>query len=290
MAILIVLPILFVLMYDLGLSLGPDDFKRVLKAPRPLILGTLGQLILLPVIAFLIGTVFNLSPVYFLGLMLIACCPGGSSSNIFSMLAKGDVALSVSLTTVSSVVTLFTMPLILNLRLWGSGAEGVNISLPVTNLLMQNAVTMLLPVILGIITRRYAPKAAGKIERALSKTAFPALVILATIFFVQNRAEISANIGELGVCTALLMVAACFSAALLCRIFRTTAKIRRTLVIEIGMQNAAQAIALAASPFVFGNALIAMPAVLYAMFMNLILLVYIAPAVFGLRPEQVQNS
>ena len=153
-------------MFDLGLTLKPSDFVLIAKRPGAMVTGLFGQLILLPAIAWCLVPIFQLPPIFFIGIMLIACCPGGSSSNVFSMLAKGDVALSVSLTAVSSIVTLFTVPLILQ---WTTTYIGtaVGVQLPVGNLLMQNLVTMLLPIVLGILCRRYFDKAAMKIERVL---------------------------------------------------------------------------------------------------------------------------
>ena len=95
-------------MFDLGLTLKPSDFVLIAKRPGAMLTGLFGQLILLPAIAGCLVSIFQLPPIFFIGIMLIACCPGGSSSNVFSMLAKGDVALSVSLTAVSSIVTLFS--------------------------------------------------------------------------------------------------------------------------------------------------------------------------------------
>ena len=106
-SIYIVLPILTVLMFDLGLTLQGKDFLLVLKRGRAVIAGLLGQLVVLPLIAWALAAVLDLSPLMTIGLVLIACCPGGSSSNVFSKLAKGDVALSVSLTAVSSIVDIF---------------------------------------------------------------------------------------------------------------------------------------------------------------------------------------
>ena len=97
-AVWIVLPILTLLMFELGLTLEIKDFKLFRQRPYPIIAGLIGQIILLPVLAFALGYLFHLEPLFFIGLVLIACSPGGSSSNIFSMIAKGDVALSVSLT------------------------------------------------------------------------------------------------------------------------------------------------------------------------------------------------
>ena len=274
-SILIVLPILTLLMFDLGLSLEFKDFLMVVKRPRAMFAGMLGQLVLLPLLAFLLVRTLGLEPAIAIGVMLIACCPGGSSSNVFSKLAGGDVALSVSLTAVSSVVTLATMPLLMQ---WVAGVFGkaVNISLPVGNLLVQNLVTMLLPILVGILIRRHLPTAAGKISAVLSKLAFPLLMLLAGLFFIGNREAIISNFAVLGLTvTALLLTAICL-AALLCLAFRLVRKERRTIVIEVGMQNAAQAIAVATSPFVFNDPQIAIPAIIYALMMNVVLLVYVA--------------
>ena len=149
-SILIVLPILTVLMFDLGLTLEGKDFLLVLKRFKAFTAGLAGQIIILPLIAWGIASLLNLSPMMSIGLVLIACCPGGSSSNVFSKLAKGDVALSVSLTAISRIVTLFTLPPVMQAVNAHTGAAA-GIHLPVRNLLMQNIVTMLLPILLGIL-------------------------------------------------------------------------------------------------------------------------------------------
>lgn len=273
-SIFIVLPILTVLMFDLGLTLQGKDFMLVLKRGKAVIAGMLGQLVLLPLIAWGVATILNLSELMTIGLMLIACCPGGSSSNVFSKLAKGDVALSVSLTGVSSIITLFTIPLIMQVTTAHTG-EAIGIHLPVKNLLMQNIVTMLLPIILGILIRKRWQNAAYRIDRVLSKLAFPALMFLAAVFFIQHRATIAENFSTLGIATTMLLLCAIALALVLCLIFRLKTQERRTIVIEVGMQNAAQAIAIASSPFVFNDGRIAIPAIIYALMMNVILLIYV---------------
>lgn len=273
-SIFIVLPILTVLMFDLGLTLQGKDFLLVLKRGKAVIAGMLGQLVLLPLIAWGVATILNLSELMTIGLMLIACCPGGSSSNVFSKIAKGDVALSVSLTGVSSIITLFTIPLIMQVTTAHTG-EAIGIHLPVKNLLMQNIVTMLLPIILGILIRKRWQNAAYKIDRVLSKLAFPALMFLAAVFFIQHRATIAENFSTLGIATTMLLLCAIALALVLCLIFRLKTQERRTIVIEVGMQNAAQAIAIASSPFVFNDGRIAIPAIIYALMMNVILLIYV---------------
>lgn len=274
-SILLVLPILTVLMFDLGLSLRVSDFVNIFKRPKAMFAGLAGQLIILPLIALGLGLLFGLQTEFFIGLMLIACCPGGSSSNIFSKLAKGDVALSVSLTAFSSVITLFTLPLIMQITTSRLG-EAVGISLPVGNLLKQNLITMLLPIVLGICLRLYAEGAALKIDKVLSKCAFPALMLLAGIFFVQNKEVIIKNFGTLGLTAGALILSSILVAAAMSVILRLKKTEKRTIVIEVGMQNAAQAIAVATSPFVFANAVIATPAIIYALLMNVVLLIYVA--------------
>lgn len=272
--IFIVLPILTVLMFDLGLTLEGKDFLLVIRRYKAVLAGMIGQLVVLPLLAWTIAQALHLSPIFTIGLVLIACCPGGSSSNIFSMLAKGDVALSVSLTAISSLITLGTIPFILQ---WTTASVGdaVGVTLPIGNLLVQNLLTMLVPILLGIGVRRFWPTVAARIERVLSRLAFPALMLLAGIFFVQHRTTIVDNFLTLGTAVTVLLLCAIGVAALLCVLFRLHRQERRTIVIEVGMQNAAQAIAIASSPFVFADGRFAIPAILYALMMNVVLLCYV---------------
>jgi len=271
----IVLPILTVLMFDLGLTLKLKDFYQVVTKPKAFFVALTGQIVLLPLIALGLGHAFGLEPVFFIGLMLIACSPGGSSSNIFSRLAGGDVALSVTLTAASSLITLITLPLLMGFVTASEGSQ-VGITLPVGNLLKQNLLLMLLPVVIGIIINYCWENAAKSIDKVLSKAAFPALMLLVTIFFAQHYKTIFANLGRLGICVTALILIAIFCAAMLARIFKIDGAQKRTVNIEVGMQNAAQAIALATSPFVFNNPQMAIPAILYSLMMNVVLLIYVA--------------
>ena len=285
--IFIVLPILTILMFDLGLTLKPQDFKLIAQRPKPVIVGLIGQIILLPLIAWAIIqflSTFNiqLSTLFLIGIMLVACSPGGSSSNVFSMLAKGDVALSITLTACSSIITLFTLPLIMawvtseGLRVTGYGLqEAIDIHLPIGNLLVQNIVLMVVPIGIGFIVNIFREQAAAKIHNVLKRIAMPALVLLVTVFFLQHKQTIVAEFASLGLTMTILILATTGCGALLAWLLKLTAKERRTLVIEIGMQNAAQAITIACSPFIFNNEVIAIPAIIYALMMNLILLAYV---------------
>ena len=276
-SIWIVIPVLLVLMFLLGTDLDKKAFTNVAKSPKAVIAGTIGQIILLPLIAFGIAWVLKLPPVYFIGLVLVACCPGGSSSNVFSMLAKGDVALSVTLTAISSIVTLITLPFIMSgVAEFVSLQNNVEVVLPVGKLLVQNIVLLFAPMLVGIMLRHFRPEAARKVNRILGKCAFPALMLLAGVFFLQYTKEIMENFRILGVAASALILAAMLCSSLLSRAGRFTAGVRRTIVIEVGMQNAAQAIAIASSPLIFNSGEMAIPAIIYALLMNVILLLYVA--------------
>ena len=286
MAIWIVLPILTLLMFDLGLSLRLEDFAKVFRQPWPLAIALFGQIILLPAIALGLAWAFRLAPVFFIGFILIACCPGGSSSNVFSKLAGGDVALSVTLTAISSIITLFTIPVIMS---WATDlvGESVGISLPVGNLIKQNLLLMLLPVVLGIVFHYAWPAGAQKTDKVLGRLAFPLLLVLITVFYIQHHKTILENIGVLGLCVTLLILLAITCSSLLSRLVKTGVRQRRTVVIEVGMQNAAQAIAIASSPFIFANEQMAIPAILYSLMMNVVLLIYVY---FCQKSSQSSNS
>ena len=272
----IVMPILIVLMFLLGIDLDRKAFSGVARNPKAVMLGLVGQIILLPLIAFAVAWALKLPPVYFMGLVLVACCPGGSSSNVFSMLAKGDVALSVTLTAVSSIITLFTLPVIMAFVAgFVSNASGQAIHLPIGKLLVQNIVLLFVPLLAGALFRKTKPHAATKVARVLGKLAFPALMTLAAVFFLQYRREIADNFAVLGLSGALLILLAMLCSSGLSRISGSGAAVRRTIVIEVGMQNAAQAIAIASSPFIFNSGEMALPAIIYALLMNVILLIYV---------------
>ena len=255
----IVLPILTLLMFELGLNLKIEDFKLFKTRPKPVLAGLIGQIIILPLLAWFIGKAFGLEPIFLIGFVLIACCPGGSSSNVFSMLA----------------ITLVTVPLIMEGVTTAAGSA-VQVHLPVGKLLMQNIVLMFLPIVVGIAVRKRWANAANKMHNILSRIAFPALIFLATVFFIQNRDAIIDSFGQLGLSVSVLILLAMGSGALLSHSMSLTGKERRTIVIEVGMQNAAQAIAIASSPLVFNNDVIAIPAIIYALMMNVILITYVA--------------
>ncbi|MBO5809934.1 MAG: bile acid:sodium symporter family protein [Bacteroidales bacterium] len=278
----IVMPILIVLMFLLGTDLNKKSFTDVARNPRAVLIGMIGQIIILPVIAFALAWALKLPPVYFMGIVLVACCPGGSSSNVFSMLAKGDVALSVTLTAVSSILTLFTIPVIMEfVARFVSEQSGVEVNLPFGKLIVQNIVLIFVPLIIGILFRHWLPEAAAKVNKVLSKLAFPALMTLAAVFFLQYTQEIKDNFAVLGIAVTVLILLAMLCSSVLSRITKSSVAVRRTIIIEVGMQNAAQAIAIASSPFIFNSGEMALPAIIYALLMNVILLTYVGVIKFS---------
>lgn len=270
------MPILIVLMFLLGIDLSKKAFSDIARNPKAVLLGLIGQVVILPIIAFGVAWLLGLSPIYFMGLMLVACCPGGSSSNVFSMLAKGDVALSVTLTALSSVITLFTLPVIMEFVSGTvSNMSGVEINLPIGKLLVQNLVLIFVPMLIGGLFKHYFSNAAKKVKKVLSKVAFPALMTLAFVFFYQYKNEIVENFAVLGLSAAALILVAMLCSSGISRIGKFNDAVRRTIVIEVGMQNAAQAIAIASSPYIFNSGEMALPAIIYALLMNVILLTYV---------------
>ena len=280
----IVMPILIVLMFLLGIDINKKAFTDIARDPKAVLLGMIGQIVILPIIAFSIAWLLKLPPVYFMGLVLVSCCPGGSSSNVFSMLVKGDVALSVTLTALSSIVTLFTLPVIMEFVTTAvSNISGVKIELPVGKLLLQNIILLLVPLFAGSMFRKFFPGAAVKVSGILGKMAFPALMLLAAVFFLQYKKEIADNFATLGLSSAMLIVCAMGCSSIISRMGRLSDAVRRTIVIEVGMQNAAQAITIASSPFIFNSGEMALPAICYALLMNVILLTY----VYCIRRKQI---
>lgn len=273
--LIVVVPVLILLMFCLGLELRTRDFTRLAAQPRPVAIGLAAQLLGLPVVATLVAWVLGLPPVAAVGLVLLAACPSGASSNAFTMLARGDVALSVSLTAITSMVTVVTIPVVVNLAMsWWQGADG-HLRLAMGPVLAQNAVTILLPIGLGMAVRSRRPQLADRLLPALRRAALPLLLLMIVVFVIKQRTVLAAGLPTLAGAVTLLILVAMGLGSLLGRAAQLTTAARRAILIEVGMQNAAQAIAIAASPLLLGDAAYAVPAVVYAVVMNLVLLGYL---------------
>ena len=274
--LLVVIPVLVLLMFSLGLDLRPRDFARVARRPRPVAIGLAAQLVGLPLVAVAVATAVGLPPVAAVGLVLLAACPGGASSNAFTMLARGDVALTVTLTAVTSVATVGTIPVVVNLAMVHWLGADPTLRLALGPVLGQNAVTILLPIGLGMLLRARRPGLAHRLAAGLRRAALPLLLLMIAVFVLRQRAVLLASVGSLSLATLLLILATMGLGALLGRLGRLGPLAGRAILIEVGMQNAAQAIAIAASPLLLADFAFAVPAVVYAVTMNVVLLGYLA--------------
>lgn len=198
-SIWIVMPILALMMFLIGTELSKASFKDIIMNPIPILIGLTGQLFILPLIAIFVGLNLNLKPIYFAGLMLIALSPGGSSSNVFTLLAKGNVELSVLLTLLSSIITLVSLPIIMK---WVSfyllSEASIELDGIGQKIVLHNIVLTVMPMSIGVLLKAIFPEAIRIVAKVLHKVALPALLTLVLVFILQHRQEIYDNIVYLG--------------------------------------------------------------------------------------------
>lgn len=255
---------LFAVLFGMGLSLVPEDFRWVFRHPKAKLVGLACQLVLLPAIAFALALLFRLPGELAVGLMLLAACPGGATSNVITHLARGDTALSVSLTAVSSTVCVFTIPWIVGGAMeWfldGSAA----VSLPFWKTLGQLTIVTILPIICGMAVRAARPALAMRLERPAGILAlvFLVLIIAAAVAREKDLAHQFAVAGPAAISLNILTLAMGFAAGWA---FGLTKPQRITVAIESGIQNGTLALAIALG--LLDSARIAMPAVVYSLVM-----------------------
>ena len=271
----VVLPlVLAFIMFALGLGLTFNDFARVAMQPRDFFVGSLAQIVLLPVVAFALVSVWPLQPELALGVMIIAAAPGGVTSNILTAFARGDVALSISLTAVVSLLSVVTIPLIVVFSyttLMGSEA-GADVSIARTAISVFLIVTI--PVLLGLVVRRFAATfAIGFEPKARKISALLFVVVLAGAIY-QERNDIVAYFAQAGLITLVLNVAMMVLAYLIARLLASAPPQRIAISIECGLQNGTLAIAVAT--VLFGGGLATVPAATYSLIMFATALIYIA--------------
>ncbi len=255
---------LFIIMFGMGMTLKPVDFGRVLRQPKATLLGLLCQIVLLPLIALLLITVFGLKEEIAVGLMLIAACPGGATSNIISHLSKGDSALSVTLTAISSLITVFSIPLLMGWALNQYVGESTAIALPFVETVLKLAIIILLPIGLGMLLHKAKPALTQKMGKGFNifSLVFLALIIVAAVAKEENLAQQFQLAGVPSLLLNLVSMAAAFGVA---RLAGLSAQQQVTLSIEAGIQNGTLALAIALG--MLENPSIAMPAVVYSLLM-----------------------
>ncbi|WP_109433855.1 bile acid:sodium symporter family protein [Aquimarina sp. AU119] len=236
---------LIIIMLGMGLSLVVDDFKRIFTYPKAIAVGLTNQIILLPILGFALASLFPLQPEVAIGIMILAACPGGPTSNLISHLAKGDIALSVTLTAISSFVTILTIPFIINFALLHFLDEGQMIKLDIINTIIQILVITIIPVSIGMIIRKYNEGFAlrmAKPVRIASGVVLALVIVGITIKEKDNFVSYFDQAGTVALClNVLTMVVGYYSA----RLFKITNKSAISISIESGIQNGTLAITIA---------------------------------------------
>ncbi len=237
-----------VMMFGIGLNLEYKDFKHVFTAPKAVLFGLIGQLILLPLVGFAIASIFPIDPVNKLGIVLIAACPGGTSSNIMTYMLKGRVALSVSITAFNSFIIVLTIPLILNLAFKLFLHQNEQIEISMTETLLEVFYTVLLPVTAGCIVHHYFWKSIDKIKSSL-RYILPAVLLLvfSLVLFEENDngGKSLMDYWELFIPALLLNVFVMFVGFFGSGWIGINHHGKYTIAIEMGLQNSALAIFLA---------------------------------------------
>ena len=269
----VILPIaLAFIMFALGLGLTFDDFARVATRPRDFLIGAASQIILLPLVAFLLVSVWPMPPELALGVMIIAAAPGGVTSNILTAFGRGDVALSISMTAVISLLSVITIPLIVVFSYAHLiGGEGRDVSVAETAISVFVIVTV--PVVIGLFVRRYAERFAIGFEptvRTISAALF--ILVLAGAIFAE-RANIVEYFAQAGLVTLVLNLVMMALAYLIARLFASGAPQRIAISLECGLQNGTLAIAVAA--LLFDGGLAVVPAGTYSLIMFATALMFI---------------
>jgi bile acid:Na+ symporter, BASS family len=252
------------IMFGMGMSLTPGDFKRVLTSPKAKLVGLFCQLLALPSLAFGIALALRLPGDLAVGLMLIAACPGGPTSNIISHLSRGDTALSVSLTAVSSMVTVFTIPLIVGASIRHFLGESATLVLPFWKTVVQLLVVTILPVLLGMWANALRPALCRRMASPFNviSIAFLVLVIVVAVAREQELGKQFLLAGPAAGGLNIASMAVGFGAAAWFGLARPQ---RITVSIEVGIQNGTLALAIALG--MLESPRIAMPAVVYSLVM-----------------------
>ena len=242
----VIIPIcLFLIMMGMGLTLVTNDFKRVLKYPKAVGIGLTNQLILLPIIGFALANIMPLRPEYAVGVMLLVLCPGGTTSNLFTYLAKGDVALSVTMTAIASVITVFTIPIVLSFSLIYFMGSGSAFELPVLKTVLTLVLLTIVPISIGMLIKRYAPAVADRSQVYVSRFGVLFLTFLVLFLgYVQRDIIVDAFIatGPVSIILNLSTMALGYYSS---KWFGLNLAQRTSVTLEVGLQNSTLSIFMA---------------------------------------------
>lgn len=266
------LPIaLAIIMFGLGLSLTPGDFRRVAREPRAVIVALAVQALVLPLVAFGLVKGFGLAPLLAVGVMLLAASPGGTTANLFSHLFRGDVALNITLTAINSVLAAFTIPLITNFAISHFGAEG-ELGLQFGKVVQVVAI-VLVPVAIGMFVRHRAPEFAARADKPVRIFSIFVLAVVALGALLGERANLGDYIRQVGLVTGLFCLASLTIGYAAARLLRLDEPQAIATSMEVGIHNTTIALTIALS--VLSSTEVAVPSAVYS------ILMYILATAFG---------
>jgi BASS family bile acid:Na+ symporter len=252
-------------MLGMGLGLVPEDFRRIGRDPKAVAAGSLAQVVLLPLLGALIVWMVPMPPPIAVGLMVVAICPGGPSSNLITYLARGDVALSVTLTAISSLITVFTIPLLANQALRLLMGTEAQFSLPVGPTMLQILLITLVPTAIGMALRQRFPAASIRLEGQVSRLAAVLLGLIIVLVLLKEGARLPEFIAKVGLAALLLNGLGALAGYGTASLLGLPVAQQISLAVEVGIQNCTLAIAITAG--LLRNSEMAVPAAVYGLWM-----------------------
>ena len=270
----VILPLaLAFIMFALGLGLTGADFLSVIKQPRDFFVGTFSQIILLPIIAFILVKLWPISPELAIGVMIIAAAPGGVTSNILTSFAKGDVALSISLTAIISLLSVITVPFIILTSLTLIENSGLDLNISLTNMAISMFLIVTVPVFIGMIFRKFASNVAIKFESIAKKISSVLFVIVLLGAILTEKDNVVSYFAQAGLITLVLNVVMMIVAYYIAQLFASGTQQKKCITIECGLQNGTLAIFVATS--IFGGGIYVIPAATYSLIMFATSLIFV---------------
>lgn len=256
---------LCIIMLGMGLSLVTDDFKNIFRYPKAIFIGLLNQLVFLPLIAFGIVTLLPMKPEIAIGVMILAACPGGPTSNLISFMAKADLALSVSLTALSSLITIVTIPFMVNFALTYFLDQGQEIQLDVLQTIAQIFVIVVIPIAIGMGIKKKKPVFADKMGRPVRIASGIILGVIILGIVLKERAHFVEYIEKAGLATLALNLFTMGVGYLTAKALKLNRKQGYSIAIESGIQNGTLAITIAV--VLLGNTAYAIAPAVYSLLM-----------------------
>lgn len=267
---------LFVIMLGLGMTLNLKDFKNVVVYPKAVLLGSCTQLVILPLLGFAIAALLlKDSPELAVGLVLLSACPGGPMANLFTHLGNGDIALSITLTGISSCIKIFTIPLMVNVAMDTFMDTELNLKLDVGDSILKIFFMTLIPAAIGMAVRVFTPGYSKKAEKPLKIISSVFLAVVVAGVIIQERHTVIRSMQVAGAASLLLNISGIAVGYFLPQLLRMSLKKQVTISIESSIQNGTLAITIASSPLMLNNTKMAMPAAVYSMIMFFTALIFI---------------